>query len=320
MLKTRFCASMLAAALLSALAIAPANAAFHFKAYVKGLPAAVPGGSAGESGGGNSGGGTPAPTNCVAPWSEAVADGQSVLAYAAPSVAAGETCQSQTRTCSNGTLSGTYTESVCHENCVAPWGSAVPHGYQVTAFSASSVEYGSTCQSETRVCTEGVLSGTYTASACAVEDPVPHPLISALSGSSAAVTASSSYATTPVWKAFDGQVGTYDAYNARWQSAEGVSAATITYNFGSTKTVSSYTLATNLPNGGPKTWTFQGSNDGVTWVTLDSQTAASWTTSTVYTFNLAAPGTYSQFRLNMTSSFNIYGCPLIVAEMQIVGY
>lgn len=42
-----------------------------------------------------------------------VAHGASVTAYQASSVASGQTCQSQTRTCSNGTLSGTYANASC---------------------------------------------------------------------------------------------------------------------------------------------------------------------------------------------------------------
>jgi len=42
-----------------------------------------------------------------------IASGSSVTAYLASSVPSGQTCSSQTRTCSNGTLSGTYAYSSC---------------------------------------------------------------------------------------------------------------------------------------------------------------------------------------------------------------
>ncbi len=42
-----------------------------------------------------------------------VANGSSVTAYLASSVPAGQTCKSQARACSNGTLSGTYANASC---------------------------------------------------------------------------------------------------------------------------------------------------------------------------------------------------------------
>ena len=45
--------------------------------------------------------------------SQTVAHGSSVTAYSASSVAYGSTCQSETRTCSDGTLSGSFTHASC---------------------------------------------------------------------------------------------------------------------------------------------------------------------------------------------------------------
>ena len=61
-----------------------------------------------------------------------------------------------------GTSSGTAS---CSFN-----GQTVAHGTSVTAYQSSSVSAGSTCQSETRTCTNGSLSGTYTASTCSVQE------------------------------------------------------------------------------------------------------------------------------------------------------
>jgi hypothetical protein len=44
---------------------------------------------------------------------KAIASGSSVTAYLASSVASGQTCKNQARTCSNGTLSGTYAYASC---------------------------------------------------------------------------------------------------------------------------------------------------------------------------------------------------------------
>jgi len=109
------------------------------------------------------------------------ASGQSVTAYQAASVAAGQTCQSEQRTCTNGTLSGTYTAGSCTvtpalQTC--PFnGQTYASGQSVTAYQAASVAAGQTCQSEQRTCTNGTLSGTYTAGACTVTSVVYNPVV-----------------------------------------------------------------------------------------------------------------------------------------------
>ncbi|MBI5547458.1 MAG: hypothetical protein HY901_26550, partial [Deltaproteobacteria bacterium] len=105
-------------------------------------------------------------TSCAAgctgtPWGNvASGDGNTAYASANPSGA----CVSETRTCNNGTLSGSYTVTACTAGCTAtPWGN-VASGYSGTAY-ASATPAGP-CASETRTCTAGTLSGSYTATSC----------------------------------------------------------------------------------------------------------------------------------------------------------
>ena len=51
--------------------------------------------------------------SCTTPWGTNVANGGSVTAYQSSSVNAPGVCTSETRTCSNGTLSGSYTNQSC---------------------------------------------------------------------------------------------------------------------------------------------------------------------------------------------------------------
>ncbi len=60
-------------------------------------------------------------------------------------------------------------------SCSSPWGSTVAHGSSITAYDAASVPAGETCDSQTRSCNDGTLSGTYTQETCYVEDPEPEP-------------------------------------------------------------------------------------------------------------------------------------------------
>ncbi len=57
------------------------------------------------------------------------------------------------------------------KNCVYN-GKVLLSGESFTAFKAATVAYNQTCQSEVRTCTDGVLSGTFTASACQVNAPL----------------------------------------------------------------------------------------------------------------------------------------------------
>jgi hypothetical protein len=115
-----------------------------------------------------------APLNCALNG-VSVAHGTSVTAYQAASVPFGNTCTAQTRTCANGTLSGTFTSSNCSVaaplNCALN-GVSVAHGSSVTAYQAASVPFGSTCAAETRACSNGTLSGTFTSSNCSVTAPL----------------------------------------------------------------------------------------------------------------------------------------------------
>jgi hypothetical protein len=50
----------------------------------------------------------------------------------------------------------------------------------------------------------------------------------------------------------------------------------------------------------PKTWTLQGSNNGSSWTTVDTQSVTSWQRGMAFT--CASPGSYSYYRMNITAS------------------
>ena len=100
-----------------------------------------------------------------------VANGSNVTSYEASTVAFGSTCSSESRSCSNRTLSGTYTNSSCSVAAAANCsfnGQTVAHGSNVTAYQTASVAFGSSCTSESRSCSNGNLSWTYANSSCFV--------------------------------------------------------------------------------------------------------------------------------------------------------
>lgn len=100
-----------------------------------------------------------------------VAHGDSVTAYQNSSVACGSSCTSQSRTCNNGTLSGTYTNPSCTVNgcldCTFE-STTYTHGQSVVRYQSATVSCSSSCSSvqETRTCTDGTMTGSYTQPSC----------------------------------------------------------------------------------------------------------------------------------------------------------
>lgn len=109
-------------------------------------------------------------TDCTLPWGGTISTGISATAYQSATVPYGDSCVSETRTCTSGTLSGTYTHEACSVlpsgDCTTPWGTTVTNGGSALAYESATVISPSTCQSETRSCTDGTLSGTFTHAAC----------------------------------------------------------------------------------------------------------------------------------------------------------
>ena len=119
---------------------------------------------------------------------KSIQHGQSLNAYFTQSVASGEECQVQVRECEDGTLSGNinYFHTECEvtekteeekpataeESLEASCqfnGQVVSNGSTVEAYQTSTVPFGGACSKEVRSCTNGVLSGTYEKTSCAVE-------------------------------------------------------------------------------------------------------------------------------------------------------
>jgi hypothetical protein len=104
-----------------------------------------------------------------------VAHGTTRSFFSSNSVACGQTCQSQPRTCNDGNLSGnsTYSNASCNTgtcNSCTLDGVTVAHGSSRDFFNSSAVACGQTCQSASRSCNNGVLSGsaTYSSASCSV--------------------------------------------------------------------------------------------------------------------------------------------------------
>jgi hypothetical protein len=112
---------------------------------------------------------------------QTITHGTSIIAFESGAVDFGQSCLSEARSCSNGVLSGTFVNQNCQVNeplnCTLN-GNTVAHGNSVVTYAAVTVPAGQQCQAETRVCSNGVLSGSAVIESCQVDvvvvvDPPP---------------------------------------------------------------------------------------------------------------------------------------------------
>ncbi len=103
--------------------------------------------------------------SCSLPWGGTTAHNTSITAYQASTVPYGSSCTSQSRTCTNGTLSGSYQYQSCTVDQPASCtldGVTVPDGSSHTFYSQTLPPAGTSCSaySQSRTCTNGTLSGS----------------------------------------------------------------------------------------------------------------------------------------------------------------
>lgn len=90
----------------------------------------------------------------------------------------------------------------------------------------------------------------------------------------------------------------------------------LAYQFASSRTIRRYAFIGADVNRLPRTWTFEGSNDGVTWAVLDTQTNVTLVANTWYSYPIASPAAYTWYRINVTATFAVSN-PVGIAELQM---
>jgi hypothetical protein len=115
----------------------------------------------------------------------------------------------------------------------------------------------------------------------------------------------------PAWRAFDQTDSLF------WQSNV-ANTGIIGYQFTIGKIIKQYAFqawSTNTPN--PSTWTFQGSNDGVSYTTIETVTAFATTINTWYVRNISSNTTsYTYYRMNITAVQTAGNAP-VIRELQM---
>lgn len=113
------------------------------------------------------------------------------------------------------------------------------------------------------------------------------------------------------WKTMDNDNATYWATN-------NTTTGWIRYQFPAAHIVVKYTMTASsaLTSSTPKNWTFEGSNDGTNWTTLDTQTnQTGWTSNQKRTYTFSNTTAYSYYRINV--SVNNGGAYVVIAEWEI---
>jgi regulation of enolase protein 1 (concanavalin A-like superfamily) len=140
-------------------------------------------------------------------------------------------------------------------------------------------------------------------------------LISRAFGGTALANAQKSTETAAM--AFDGSTAT------KWYTDVNANTGWIQYQFGNglAWTITEYkiTSANDVQQRDPKSWQFQGSNDGLNWVTLDTQSNQVFPARLLtQTYDLTNSNAYRYYRLNITDNYGGSGYPIQLSELGLL--
>lgn len=125
------------------------------------------------------------------------------------------------------------------------------------------------------------------------------PLMTSNTAPSGVASASGIYsATFDAYRAFD-----QTSHPLGWYERSGFTTGWLQYQFSGGQIIIKYALmpAWGYANAAPKNWTILGSNDGVSWTTLDTRIGEVFATdSTVKKYSFSNSTSYTYYRINVT--------------------
>ena len=118
---------------------------------------------------------------------------------------------------------------------------------------------------------------------------------------SGTVTKSSEYSSGYAsWKAFDDD---FDGPTG-WITGAGVTTGFIQYQFTSGQVIAQYTITNDdsftVRAADPVNWTFQGSNNGSSYTTLDTQTGQTFTSGVKKLYPISNTTSYTYYKIDIT--------------------
>jgi hypothetical protein len=144
------------------------------------------------------------------------------------------------------------------------------------------------------------------------------PIMTSNSAPIGIASASSEYATT------DNSSGTH-AYRAMnrntttYFATKDTTSGWLAYDFSSSIAIGLYKLTPGpsaVITGMPKSWTFEGSNNGVDWVVLDTRSNITvWTANVANEYQVPLPGMYAKYRINVVSNNGLARIAIGMFEM-----
>ncbi|MBD8840369.1 discoidin domain-containing protein [Paenibacillus sp. FSL K6-4396] len=124
---------------------------------------------------------------------------------------------------------------------------------------------------------------------------------------SGVASASSTNSPSFPYRAFDGDA------SGTWYATASF-PITLQYEFAQPRLIGKYSLIGYTTENNSKTWKFEGSNDGVHWITLDEQiNQINWTLGEVRSFSFKNTTSFKIYRINISS--NNGGSIIQVAEL-----
>lgn len=144
-------------------------------------------------------------------------------------------------------------------------------------------------------------------------------MTAASSGGFTASSSSTLGAGFEAFQAFNGVGGADGSANIGFLANAG--SAWLQLDCGSPRRIGAYTLQSGNQYHGsrsPSAWTFEGCDDGSSWLVLDSRSGvSSWSAAEKKSFALAEPAAYRFYRLNITAN-NGAGAYVGVVEMELL--
>lgn len=141
------------------------------------------------------------------------------------------------------------------------------------------------------------------------------PIMTSNTVPSGIASASNFLTDDPPWEAFD---GIFNTGTEVWTTNANVTTGWLAYEFSEPKIISKYSIygKINNPTQSPRNWTFEGSNDGVTWIVLDTRTnQTTWTNNVPNEYEISNTTQYKRYRINITA--NNGSSYLSIAELQM---
>lgn len=130
------------------------------------------------------------------------------------------------------------------------------------------------------------------------------------------VTYSSQQGTNNAWKAFDRNTSSF------WETSQ-QQTCWIAYEFTVQKIIYTYTITSFSSAYNPRSFTFEGSNDGINWTILDTRINQSWVENSKKTFTIQNTNPYKSYKINVSQTGNsgaTYACQITEIEMFEIFY